>query len=449
MKWIYCLLFMIFLVSCERNRITQMSFEEDGIEITYVGSANTLNYTISCGNIILHTETFNIQHKGIYNLPLLQENTVIEKVDSLAYWITKNKEFKVNFTIRQDSIILVDSIRNYTYNPPTIRDSVYAELLSDKFGTIKWNDYSQYEKRAKTFLVENNEKANKSFVEKMAYNIYILLNKGKENQYTLSNIDTVKELPKSISVKTSMNARYFYLLAVKNEDEITKFAKTEIVDEFKQGHLNHTQEKNKLMQLSLIKPGIFNDLLYIFLLGIDEEWNYDYHLVGGIRLDNIGPNLEWESPIVNDILFQSFSIGQEKNISFTEKYTKFKDYYIRGGYSQANSSIRDITWGNFEGNNYFGYPITFYVNFNNIGDIDHLIIQGKKYPIKWDGIKGFVNKQFIFEHRFPRLNIGDNYISIKFVDKLGNTSTGKLNIATQSIRDNGIEINNSIYNDIN
>ena len=246
-----------------------------------------------------------------------------------------------------------------------------------------------------------------------------------------------------------MNARYFYLLAVKNEDEITKFAKEEIVDEFKQGHLNHTQEKNKLMQLSLIKPGIFNDLLYIFLLGIDEEWNYDYHLVGGIRLDNIGPNLEWESPIVNDILFQSFSIGQEKNIPFTEKHTKFKDYYIRGGYSQANSSIRDITWGNFEGNNYFGYPITFYVNFNNIGDIDHLIIQVKKYPIKWDGIKGFVNKQFIFEHRFPRLNIGDNYISIKFVDKLGNTSTGKLNIATQSIRDNGIEINNSIYNDIN
>ena len=49
----------------------------------------------------------------------------------------------------------------------------------------------------------------------------------------------------------------------------------------------------------------------------------------------------------------------------------------------------------FEGNNYFGYPITFYVNFNDIGDIDHLIIQGKKYQIKWDGIKGFVNKQFI------------------------------------------------------
>ena len=94
MKWIYCLLFMIFLVSCERNRITQMSFEEDSIEITYVGSANTLNYTISCGNIILHTETFNIQHGEVYKLPLLQENTIIEKVDSLAYWITKNKDFR-------------------------------------------------------------------------------------------------------------------------------------------------------------------------------------------------------------------------------------------------------------------------------------------------------------------------------------------------------------------
>lgn len=444
-------MFVFIFTSCEKNRITQMSFEEDNIKITYVGSPNTLKYTISCGNITLYSDFLNVDNGGIYSLPLLKKNIVIEKADSLAYWITKNGEFNVNYTIKEDSIVLVDSIRNYTYTPVQTRKSIYAELLSDEFGIIKWNDYSQYNKRAKTFLVEHNEKVNKPFIDKMAYNIYMLLNRGKENQYSLSNTNIVNKLPQHpIAIKTNMNAKYFYLVAVKNEDEIKRFAKAEIVDEFKQGYLNNTQEKDKQMKLPLIKPGISNDLLYIFILGIDEEWNYDYHFVGGIRLDNIGPSLEWESPFVNDIRFQNFSnIGKKKEQSFTKEGIKIKNYYIEGGYSQTNSSIRDITWNEFEGNDYSGYPITFYVNFNNIGDFDHLIIQGKKYQIKWDGLKGFINKQFIFEHRLPRLNIGDNYINIKFVDKLGNTSTGKINIITKRVRNNGFEINNNIYNEIN
>ena len=143
MKWIYCFLLVFFFTSCEKSRIAEMSFEEEGINITYVGPSNTLNYTISCGNIILYTETFNIQHRGIHTLPLLQKDYVANKVDSLAYWITKSGEFKVNFTIKQDSIVLADSIRDYTYPSVQKTDSIYVELLSDKLGFIKHNDYSR------------------------------------------------------------------------------------------------------------------------------------------------------------------------------------------------------------------------------------------------------------------------------------------------------------------
>ena len=278
----------------------------------------------------------------------------------------------------------------------------------------------------------------------------MLLNNGQENQYTLNNIKTVNELPKHLfTIKTNMNAKHFYLIAVSNEDDIKTFAKAEIVDDFKQGKTN-MQKGEKLIQLPLIEAGYSLNILYIFLLGIDEEWNYDYHFVGGIILDMIGPILDWE---LAGSTYGNFGYsGNILNLSPIEIKGKFKDFYIKyGEYSHKNSSIRNITWGNFEGNDYWGYPITLSVNFNRIGDIDHLVLQGKKYKIKWSDITDRLgnNPRFIFEHRFPRLNIGDNYINIKFVDKSGNASTGKINITTQSICDKGVEINNSIYNEIN
>lgn len=44
------------------------------------------------------------------------------------------------------------------------------------------------------------------------------------------------------------------------------------------------------------------------------------------------------------------------------------------------------------------------------------------------------NNIYIFEHRLSRLNVGDNYVTIKFEDKMGNISSGKINIKTESIR---------------
>ena len=69
-----------------------------------------------------------------------------------------------------------------------------------------------------------------------------------------------------------------------------------------------------------------------------------------------------------------------------------------------------------------------------MGDLASVILQGKRYDI--DMLQAFKRNCFVFEHRIPQLNIGDNYITIKFVDRIGNVSSGKINIATERVPNN-------------
>ncbi len=440
MKWINIALLLLLLNSCENNKIEQISFSKDDVKITYKGKQNNLIYTISSNDIILFTENIDVINGGVYSLPLLTKEFINNKVDTLAYLITQKGNFSINYTFKLGTTILADSVINYTHHH--LKDTtslIYAELLSDKFGTIKKNDYSEYEKRAKTFLVENNLKTNKTFVDKMACNIFLLLNHGRENRYKLSKAKIYNALPKTpITVKTNINAKYFYLVAVENENDIKEFVKNEIVNDFKQGNIN-TIDGDKQIQLNLTKLENSNNLLYIFTLGIDEDWNFNYQFVGGMILDNLAPNF---SGYIS--MYDGVSHSTEKTPIFGE--IKFKDYYIEyKEYYHINSFIYKVTWGDFSGNDYSGYPISLSVRFNKWGDFDHLILQGKKYYPKSNDI---YQDRFVFEHRFPRLKIGDNFITIKFIDQVGNSSSKEINIRTQQTHNNNIDINSTIFNDI-
>ena len=162
----------------------------------------------------------------------------------------------------------------------------------------------------------------------------------------------------------------------------------------------------------------------LFLLGINKNWDYDYYPVGGIVIDNVAPILLWENPAL-----QLFSVNAYPVHGALEK---FKDYYVKFPVSLYQSQIKNVTWGNFEGNNYWGYPIVFTVNIAEIGDLSSVILQGKRYRI--DLSEAFRKNAFVFEHRLPRLNVGDNYITIQFEDRMGNVSSGEINIRTESIR---------------
>lgn len=137
MKWINIALLLLLLNSCENNKIEQISFSKDDVKITYKGKQNNLIYTISSNDIILFTENIDVINGGVYSLPLLTKEFINNKVDTLAYLITQKGNFSINYTFKLGTTILADSVINYTHHH--LKDTtslIYAELLSDKFGTI-------------------------------------------------------------------------------------------------------------------------------------------------------------------------------------------------------------------------------------------------------------------------------------------------------------------------
>ena len=422
--------FLLVFCGCQNGRIQRMSFDENGLKVVYKGKSQNgnLDYLIICNEIVLHSERIHLWDNEEKNLDLLKKQEVSENVDTIAYTIAQTGVMNIHYILKDKDNILADSIKKYyiPYDLTNISNSKYAKILTDGFGVIKEGDYLQYFKQAKSFLVRNKIQTTDEFIGRMAYYIYVLLNNGHEKLYELSEVKTAKKMPKkSVIIETNMDFDYFYLLAVNNEKDLKTFAESEIVDGFKQGKESQIVGNKRLILSPKMHETYGMGRMYLFLLGINKNWDYDYIPVGGIIIDNIGPILSWEDPIFKGIskIFHGYS---------TDGYLdKFKNYYIRFPLALYQSEIKSVTWGNFEGNNYWGYPIVFTVNIAEVGDLAAVILQGKRYEI--DLLEAFRKKHFIFEHRVPQLNIGDNFITIKFVDRIGNVSSGKINIATKRV----------------
>ena len=426
----YVLLLSVILIACENQSIEKMNFEEDGLKVVYKGKQPrvSLEYIISYRGITLHSENVFLLNEEEKTLPLLKKQEAFDKVDTIAYTCAHTGVLDFHYILKSKDEILADSTKVLAI--PNLfsknnSSSKFAQLLTNGYGTIKHGDYFQYSQQAKSFLVRNKIRKADDFIERMAYVIYIILNNGHENLYELSEVRKVKEMPNEpIVVHTNMDYDYFYLLAVNNENNLKTFAESEIVNGFKQGKKSQVIGDKYLTLVPVLYNSYASGEISLFLLGINENWDYDYYPIGGIIIDNVAPILLWEDPAL-----QLFSINTYPVHGTLEK---FKDYYIKFPTSLYQSRIKNVTWGNFEGNNYWGYPIVFTVNIAEIGDLSSVILQGKRYRI--DLSEAFRKKTFVFEHRIPRLNVGDNYVTIQFEDRMGNVSSGKINIATESIR---------------
>lgn len=434
----FCVILLsLALTACnfQNHAIQQMTFEEDNLKVIYQGKQHiVLDYVISYEGITLHSEHVGLSKGVEKSLPLLKKQEVFNKIDTIAYIITCTGAFNVHYMLKNEEKIVVDSIK--TYNIPDVLNDYesntnFAQILTDGYGVIKHSDYLQYYKQAKAFLVRNNLKTADEFVRRMAYHIYVILNNGHENLYELSEVKTVKFMPqRSVMVYTNLDFDYFYLLAANNEADLKAFVESEIVDDFGHGKRNSVVGNKQILLTPILHNSYASGRMYLFLLGINKNWNYDYCPVGGIVIDNIAPILLWDDPLMCD--HYSIFLSSSENYLANGYIEKFKDYYIRFPSILYQSQIKNVTWGNFEGNNYWGYPIVFTVNIAEVGDLASVILQGKRYKIDWS--EAFRKKTFVFEHRLPRLNVGDNYVTIKFEDKMGNISSGKINIKTESIR---------------
>lgn len=156
----------------------------------------------------------------------------------------------------------------------------------------------------------------------MAYYIYAILNNGHENLYELSEVKTVKSLPqRQVLVETTMDFDFFYLLAVNDEEDLRTFVESKIVDDFEHGKRNNVVGEKQILLTPMLYNSYAAGRMYLFLLGINKNWDYDYCPVGGIVIDNIAPTLLWEEPL------QGIHFGLFENYSTDGYIKKFNNYH--------------------------------------------------------------------------------------------------------------------------
>ena len=105
----------------------------------------------------------------------------------------------------------------------------------------------------------------------------------------------------------------------------------------------------------------------------------------------------------------------------------------------SDSSV-SVSYGDFEGNDYFGYNIPFYLNV--YGDVKTVTVGSHK--LDGNSIK---NGECIRLH-IRSLHIGDNALPLSATDSRGNKSNSSLSIPIVSIRRNTSYHDDDDYDDL-
>lgn len=127
--------------------------------------------------------------------------------------------------------------------------------------------------------------------------------------------------------------------------------------------------------------------------------------------------------------------GVTPSISWPNKiYLKSQDVLVKlPEPSISLTSSVSVSYGSFEGNDYFGYNIPFYIDVN--GDVQTVTIGAHKIDVHK------IKSGDCIRLHMKGLHIGDNSIPLSATDVRGNKSTSSLSISIVSIR------NNSSYDD--
>lgn len=448
-----CIVIAVFF-SCNDifiGEIVDFEIGRNNVHFRYVGKeSDMITYCISFEDTVIFQKEFYAKENSYHELPnlrkylieprgeyspsysafkLLYPDKETNETYQLSYKMAKSGCDNIHYQLFQQNILLFDTIVCYNNIPITEINKLYGEIVGkEKFGTICKIDSTEYFKGAKSFLIKNRIREDDAFIHKMAQNVYNLLNNDKTLYLKMENLMYYQEIPqKEVTVRTNMDADFYYLVATRNKSSLKNFVDEEIAQDFASG-ISSSFSGDKLLHLSLLNVNAVyynkQGINYVMLVGVDDDWNYKYYPLGALAVDLQGPILLYKE---RESFYPAVSyrqVGADDVDAFDDFYCDF-DYHYHG-----MSIINSISWGDFEGNNVMGYPITFTVSFEFIGDFSYVEIQHKKYGIVDVDVR---NKCLIFTHKVPHLNVGDNYITIKYVDIQGNSTIDKINIQTERV----------------
>lgn len=260
------------------------------------------------------------------------------------------------------------------------------------------------------------------------------LNRTDYKEYITNEEIPVLKSFQGINYKISSDvvADNYYLLACGSEEEIEKFVEDMVAKRF-EGAV-HSLEQTLSCYCSPDTSGT----ICVFLVGINNDWNYKISPIGLVCIDNVKPSNTFIPGIdLREKYHESIVLDKNKiKVKMPSELPSFEGYAIL--------DTRD--WG--------GNGISCNVNFEVIfsGDVKSITLIREGHLAEWLGKgKKVVDLQaetspYLFTYEL-HLEDGDNYVPIILTDIRGNETKFKFNVACESKPINSPQIN--IDNNVN
>lgn len=436
------LVFVIFgICSCEHiptKPLVEYDPEDTMIRIVQTDTAAHDSVYISIGDI----------YKKV--LPIIDTTTisVSEALESLnqvevAYQLAlQDNQFGITVhTTRTNDTTFIYKYKNFDIKPINVAQVVSGQCR----GLYDVNFNRDYHGKIRQWIFKNDLTPDSAIIEK-TNSILRQFNYSGKNEYGALNEATpiVTSLSgMNFKFNAQLEGEYFYLYAYPSLSgtPIKSFVEAKIT----KGLVDAHKSVNDVFSCSNSGGSGPNVL---FLIGIDKNWKYVALPVGIVVIDDIAPRINVIGQIqtrFNRLLGYSNNNYNDYNNSPSPSWPKHVT--LKSQNMQINmpdiSGLRSsvsISYGNFEGNSYFGYNIPFYVSV--YGDVKSITIGSHK--IDGHSIK---NGECIRLH-MKKLHIGDNSIPLSAIDSRGNKANSSLSLPIVAIRYNSSYRDNDDYDDL-
>lgn len=347
----------------------------------------------------------------------------------------------------------------YTYSPKHVNNGPYATLVSGKASPVhslgkvdvKVEDLTRW-------LYFNDTYMDSESIQKF-YNIVYDLSQFESSVYQIEQGASLPVLKNfkglKYRIKSNIKADYYYLFATSEEQEVEEFVSEVISQGFPQAESNINNSLScfrKAEATSGILSGYRNSGLRVLLLiAINNDWSKIIMPVGLVDLDNSGPLIIEGSDPLTDILEGRKIYDPHESLKDLQKKRNTQSISDKLG---INSNIIFNKYG-FEVIRQNTYSETLYVKTGNFygneanfifekrGHVEAITIEygstSRTYNVK-DKVSPFTINCWL------PLNIGENHVTIKATDKLGNQSrhTHTINMVRVTDDNPDININNQI-----
>lgn len=435
---VWVLIMLITYTSCEHiptKPIVEYDSDKSVIQIVQTDTAAHDSAFISIGSMYNSV----IPIKDTVSLSITEIIRSFNQIEFAYKLATHDNTFDVTVRTSRTS----DTTFQYRFNTFDIKPINVAEVVSGSCcGFYDVNNKRDYHGKIRQWIFENDLSPDSSVIE-TANSILRQFNYSGKNEYSaLSNAVPVVNSLSGLKFRfnTQLEGDFFYLYAYpcSSGKPIKSFVESKITKGLSDAH-HSVRDEFACSNSGGSGPNV------LFLIGIDKNWKYEALPVGIIVVDDIAPKISAKGYMptrYRDFYNAYHSHENGPSLSWSKNITLPRQNMVINipSISASISSMVSVSYGDFEGNDYFGYNIPFYVSIS--GDVQLLTIGSHR--LNGGAIK---NDECIRLH-IRGLHTGENSLPLTAVDSRGNKSTSSLSIPIVTIRNNPSYHDDADYDDL-